>query len=207
MGKSSNEVKETEAEKAAAEVAKEQWQTYQTDLKPYENLFMAKVEDMNSEDQYDKLAGATNLGYSNSFGKAREQTAQGLASAGVDPTSGKYQATMDGITSDQTVGLIDATNRAQSSQQDKYVAGLKDIQSIGQGQKAEALQGYDNIASNSLRKSVSDASASAESRQNIAGTVGSAAGMGLNYYLHQPKEKPETPEIDTTTKKPFTGGF
>ena len=204
MGKSSNTVKETEAERAAAEVAKEQWGMVQTNLKPYEGLFMTKVEDMNSQDQYDKLAGATNLGYSNSFGKAREQTAQGLASAGVDPTSGKYQATMDGITSDQTVGLIDATNRAQSSQQDKFVAGLKDIQSIGQGQKAEALQGYDSIASNSLRRSVNDASASAESRQNIAGTVGSAAGMGLNYYMHQPKT---TPEIDTETKKPFTGGF
>lgn len=191
MGKSggggSNEIKETAAQQAAAKVAAKQWNMYQTELKPFENLFMQKVAELNGKGEYQARAAEAGLGYATSFGQAREAAGTELAAAGVDPTSGKYQATMDDLTSEQMAGQADTVARAQTSQQDKYVAGLKDIVAIGAGQKAEAVQGYQNIADSSMRKAASEAEmAHRKNLSNRAGTaslVGAVAGAGANYGL------------------------
>ncbi|ECO0902067.1 hypothetical protein AA449_26360, partial [Salmonella enterica subsp. enterica serovar Newport] len=106
----------------------------------------------------------------------RHQAANQLTAAGIDPGSGKFQETMNDISGEQAIGQIDATNRAQSSQADKYVAGLQDVVALGAGQKADALQGYNSLAENSLRKAGMDAQAAYMRRQGNASLVG--AGMG-----------------------------
>ena len=58
----------------------------------------------------------------------------------------KYQAAMSNLETDQALSQTDTTNRAQSSQQDKYVAGLCDVVSIGAGQKAESMAGTGDVA-------------------------------------------------------------
>ncbi|MDI3431716.1 hypothetical protein QLG02_15365 [Aeromonas sp. V90_14] len=188
MGKGgSNEIKETEAQKAAADVATEQWNIYKSDLQQYEDVFMDKVDDLNSEREYDKLAGTAALGTAQSFGEARSGLADSLAAGGVDPTSGKYQSAMSNLETDQALSQTDTTNRAQSSQQDRHVAGLKDVVSIGAGQKAEALAGMGDVANTSLRKAASDAQTSFQSKQATAGLVGAVAGAGTAYGLGQLK--------------------
>lgn len=184
MGKGgSNEIQETEAQKAAASVAMEQWDLYKTDLQPYEDLFMEKVDDLNSEGEFDKLAGTAALGTAQSFGEARAGLADSMAASGVDPTSGRYQEVMEGLTTDQALSQTDTANRAQSSQQDKYVAGLKDVVSIGAGQKAESLAGIGDVATTSLHKATSDAQSSYQSQQATAGLVGTLAGSATSYGL------------------------
>lgn len=203
MGGGASSVEETAAEKEAAAVAKEQWDLYKSELSPYENLFMDKVDKLNSEQQYQDIAGDTNLSYQSQFGQARDNAATSLASAGVDPTSGKYQAAMDNITGQQVTGQIDTTNRAQSAQADKYVAGLQDVVSMGQGQKAEALSGFGSIAGNAQNEAIADASTAQANKNATAGAVGAVAGAGLASYMNY---KP-TSATDLTAKKPFTGSF
>ena len=54
MGKGgSNEIQETEAQKAAASVAMEQWDLYKNDLQKYEDIFIEKVDALNSEGEFD----------------------------------------------------------------------------------------------------------------------------------------------------------
>ena len=204
MGKGSSSVKETSAEKAAAGVANEQWSLYKSELSKYEDIFMDKVDDLNSDQQYDKLAGTAALGSAQAFGEARQGLADNLAAGGVDPTSGKYQSAMDSLETNQALSQTDNTNRAQSSQQDKYVAGLKDVVSIGAGEKAEALAGYNSIANNSLSKAVNDAQVSQSNSAATSGAVGTAAGMGLSYYMNTPSS---AASASSETKKPFTGSF
>lgn len=184
MGKGggSNEVKETENERAAAEVASKQWGLYSNELKPFENLFMQKVDNLNSEQKYTDIADDTNLGYQSGFGQARVQAATSLAASGVDPSSGKFQGALDDITSDQVVGQIDTTNRAQNSQADKYVAGLQDVVAMGAGQKADSLAGYSNIANISMQRAQSDAQRSLSNRQAVAGVVGAVGGAAARMY-------------------------
>ena len=182
MGKGgSNEIQETEAQKAAADVAMEQWQLYKNDLQQYEDIFMDKVDDLNSEGEFDKLAGTAALGTAQSFGEARAGLADSMAASGVDPTSGRYQEAMEGLATAQALSQTDTTNRAQSSQQDKHVAGLKDVVSIGAGQKAESLAGMGDVATTSLRKATSDAEASFNEHSALTNGLGTAAGLYAAY--------------------------
>ncbi|WP_145543902.1 hypothetical protein [Yersinia frederiksenii] len=181
-GGGSTEIKETSQELAAAEIAGKQWALYESDLKPMENLFMTKVDNMNNESKYDDAAGTVNLGYQQEFGKAKQQAATELSAGGVDPSSGKFQGTLQTLQSDQVAGQIDTTNRAQTSQQDKYVAGLQDVVAMGAGQKADALSGYSNIASQSLNKATSDAQRSLSDRQAVGQLVGAAGGLAARSY-------------------------
>ena len=205
MGKGSSEIKETSAEKAAAGVAKEQWDLYKNELSQYEDQFMEKVDDLNSEQKYNDLAGDTNLAYQQAFTQARSNTADSLASAGVDPTSGKYKATMDDLTEQQIGKQIDTTNRVQTDQANKYVAGLQDVVSMGAGQKAEALSGYSSIATNAQKQAISDASTAQSNASATAGAVGAVAGAGLSYYMNKPGSTTDT--WQPSNKKPFTGSF
>ncbi|VFB10098.1 Uncharacterised protein [Aeromonas salmonicida] len=184
MGKGgSGKVEETAAQKALAEVVMQQWQLYQNELKPYEDLFMNKVDDLKREEEFDKLAGTAALGTAQSFGEARQGLADGMAAAGVDPSSGKYQEAMKELEADQALSQTDTANRAQSSQQDRYVAGLKDVVSMGQGQKAEALAGYNSLASTSLNKAAMDAQSKFNNKQAVMGLVGALGGAATAYGM------------------------
>lgn len=202
MGKGggSNEIKETEAQRAAAAVAMEQWQLYKNDLQQYEDIFMNKVDDLNSESEFGKLAGTAALGTAQSFGEARAGLADSMAAGGIDPTSGKYQSAMSDLETDQALSQTDTTNRAQSSQQDKYVAGLKDVVSIGAGQKAESLSGMGDVANTSLRKAAFDAQNSFADKQATAGLVGAVAGAGTAYGMQSLRDSKLKMEKDFNTQ-------
>ena len=200
MGKGgSNEIQETEAQKAAASVAMEQWGLYKNDLQKYEDIFIEKVDDLNSEGEFDKLAGTASLGAAKTFGDARKGQADAMAASGTDPTSGRYQEAMEGLETDQALSQTDTANRVQSSQQDRHVAGLKDVVSIGAGQKAESLAGMGDVATTSLRKSVNDAQISFQNRQATAGMVGTVLGAGASYGLSNLKAPTVTSNSDVAS--------
>ncbi|WP_437216715.1 hypothetical protein [Pectobacterium sp. LFLA-215] len=189
--KGSNEIKETSQQHAAADVARQQWDLYQGELKPYENIFMDKVEELNDQQKYDGIAGDVNLGYQQAFGQVRRQAADGLASAGVDPSSGKFQGGLKDIATDQVTGTIDATNRSQTDQQNKHIAGLQDVQAMGAGQKAEAMQGYQGIAAASQQKAISDAQSSLSKQQASKGLISTVGGALVSKGLSSlPKSTP-----------------
>lgn len=189
--KGSNEIKETSQQHAAADVARQQWDLYQGELKPYENIFMDKVDALNDQQKYDGIAGDVNLGYQQAFGQVRRQAADGLTSMGVDPSSGKFQGGLKDIATDQVTGTIDATNRSQTDQQNKHVAGLQDVQAMGAGQKAEAMQGYQGIAAASQQKAISDAESSLAKQQATKGLISTVGGALVSKGLSSlPKSTP-----------------
>ncbi|WP_270828899.1 hypothetical protein [Aeromonas sp. QDB20] len=177
----------------------EQWDLYKNDLQKYEDIFIEKVDDLNSEGEFDKLAGTASLGAAKTFGDARKGQADAMAASGIDPTSGRYQETMAGLETDQALSQTDTANRAQSSQQDRHVAGLKDVVSIGAGQKAESLAGMGDVATTSLRKSVNDAQISFQNRQATAGMVGTVLGAGTAYGLASLKAPTVTSNSDVAS--------
>ncbi|EGR6730039.1 hypothetical protein I7877_001111 [Salmonella enterica] len=184
-GGGSNEIRETSQQKAQAEIAMKQWRLYSDRLKPMENLFMSKVDRLNDDDKYQNLAGVTNLGYQKQFGEARSQTAGQLTAAGVDPSSGKFQEAMNALNSEQATGQTDTTSRAQTSQADKYIAGLQDVVALGAGQKADALQGYNSLAETSLQKAGMDAQSAYMRRQGNASLVGAGLGALGGYAINK----------------------
>lgn len=187
MGKGgSTSVKETSYQKAQADVAAEQWATYQNDLKQYEDLFMDKVDNLNDGSNYTQLAGDAGVQTTSAFGDSREKLATNLMASGVDPTSGKYQAAMDDVTNAQVSSQVDTTSRAQNDQASKYTAGLSDVVALGAGQKADALEGYSSLANSSGQKAIADAEADYNSKASMLNTIGTAAGAYAAYKTGTP---------------------
>lgn len=179
MGGSSNKVEETAAEKAASKVAVEQWNLYDSELKQYEDIFMQRVDNFNSESNMADAKASVDLNYSKQFGEARQQTADKMLASGVDPSSGKFKGTLSDLATDQALSQGDSINRAQVNEQDKYVVGQQDVVAIGMGQKAEGLAGMDSTASMSTSKAINDAQVSFNRRSSNAQLVGTLAGMGV----------------------------
>ncbi|MBY3789585.1 hypothetical protein HPQ32_14260 [Photobacterium carnosum] len=201
-GGGDNEVKETAAQIAAAEVANKQWDIYNNELKGFEDTFMQRVDNFNSASNMANTKQDTDLAYATTFSDARESAQDQLASAGVDPTSQKYQQTMSGISSDQTIQQADTVNRAQTAEQDKHMAGLQDITAMGMGQKSEALSGMGNVADSSIRKAQTDAQDAFNRRASNQQLVGTIAGAGASYGLRGVSKvtpKPTTPALSTGT--------
>lgn len=182
----SNEIPETAQQYAQAQVARQQWALYESSLKPWEDVFMQSVDKLNSETEYADIAGTANLGYQSQFGEARKQAATQLAASGADPGSGKFQSTLAALEGDQAAGMTDTASRAQTSQADKYIAGLQDVTALGAGQKAQALAGFDNLADTSLRRAGASAQAALTRKQGTGAAFGAGIGalgaLGLSKY-------------------------
>lgn len=183
-GGGSAEVKETAAEQAQAEVAESMWNLYQQKLAPYEDMFIRGVDKLNSSDAYTKAAGDTSLNYSSQFSNARDQAGDSLTSAGVNPGSGKFGATQDSLTRQQSFSQNDAVNQAQSSNADQYVGGLEDALAIGSGQEAGNMQSLGSLADASNQSAISDARAAQTNALGNQSALGSLVGAGAGYGVH-----------------------
>ncbi|WP_340533108.1 hypothetical protein, partial [Escherichia coli] len=115
----------------------------------------------------------------------RRGLADNLTASGVDPSSGRFNAVMNASKSDQSTGQIDTTTRGQVSQADKYIAGLQDIVALGAGQKADAMQNFNSLADNSLKKAQSDAQSAYAKQQGRASLVGAGLGAAGAFAMHR----------------------
>lgn len=188
-GGGSVEVKETETQKAQAEVAESMWELYQQELAPYEDVFIQDVNKMNNPLAYQKAAGDTNMSYSSQFSDARDNAANSLTSAGVNPNSGKFGTTQNSLTRQQAFQENDAINQAQSSQADQYVGGLEDALAIGSGESAQNMSALDNLSNASNKAAISDARSAetaslAQPDALSLANSGIRAGMGGVGFYH-----------------------
>lgn len=207
MGGGSNEIEETAAQKAAAEVAKKQWDLYNNELKGFEDTFMQRVDSFNSDSNMDAVKQDTDLAYAKNFSEAKNQAATDMAAQGIDPSSAKFGETLSKMTSDQVVQQADTVNRAQTAEQDKHVAGLQDVVALGMGQKSEALAGMGDVADASLRKATQDAQDAFNKRAATQQLIGSAAGAAGSAYLRSANQiKPVAPQAPVPALSTATHG-
>lgn len=204
-GKKDNQVKETAAEIAASQVAVKEWNLYNRELKQFEDVFIQRVNNLNSQSNMAEVKQGADLSYQREYGKARDATATQLASRGVDPSSGQFRATLNSLASDQALAQADTVNRAQVNQQDKYVVGKQDIVAIGAGQKAEGLAGITDTAHLSANQAAQDAASAFNRRSATAQTVGSLAGVGASVYLNRAQPETQFVNADVNTLKGQAG--
>ncbi|HIF9385085.1 TPA: hypothetical protein ACX6R1_000981 [Photobacterium damselae] len=182
-GRKTPKVQETEAQRAAIEVAKKQWDLYQNELRPYEMDFIERVKALNTPAHLEKTAQQVRLAYGAQYQQGQQRLAQHLTSQGIDPSSGRYQTALSSLAQEQALGQADTVNRAQSSEQDKYVAGLQDVSAIGMGQKATALAQMGDVANLSLRSATRDALDTFNRHAANKQWMGTALGIGTSAAL------------------------
>lgn len=184
-GGGDNTVKDTPEQRQLAQVAAEKWNFAQEKLAPLENAYMESVGDMTTDANMSYIAGGTLQSQQQAVSEATEQAGMQLSQAGIDPSSGRAQSVMSGITLGGASAGGETLGRAQFEQENQQVRGLQNIVAIGQGQAGQAQQGLSSIAS----QSAVDARQTAANRFNRRSAnlqlLGQVAGAGASSYLNK----------------------
>lgn len=185
MGGGDNKIEETPEQKALAEVAMSRWQDYQTLFRPYEDKFMRRVDNLNTEQKFSQAGNMASAAVGGEFSNAINQSAMRLGAAGINPQSGLFQQELIKLEQQKARVKADTVNQAQVAQQDRYTSGLENIVAMGQGQATSAMSGMGDIASNANRYASNEAQNqyrnNMDNQQAIGGVIGAGTRYGLNY--------------------------
>lgn len=176
----SSDIPETEEQRALAEVASEKWAMFESEFKPVRQEFINEMLANNNESKYTDLAESVSTDAAVMLEKEAQGAAGNLAAQGVDPTSGRYQATMGKIASDSAVITADTVNRAQSTQQSQYLQGLGNVMAMGEKKSMQATQGLSDVATASVESAMRSASDKAQSRSDAKTGLGLVIGAGYD---------------------------
>lgn len=191
-GGDSNEIKETADQKELMSIALDKFKRYRTTYPDIENKFFDQVQNTDSETNLQAIAneGAANVN-SVTSGQA-QQAIQSLNQNRVNPNSGQFKQAITGLGDQGAINRADNVSRSQQSLQDARLSGLQSITALGQGQEAQAIQGFGNIAANSQQQAINSGFNSFNRRQGNAQTAATALGAGaaiaMNYDPYGNKE-------------------
>ena len=192
MGGGDNEVKETAYEKELAKVYGEQWDYYEKNIVPVENQVIDEAKTSNDASVYQGISDDTNLGYQKSFSDTSKQTLDTMSANGIDPSSGKAKGAISSLSDIEASVKADATSRSEIAGQERYIDKMSNVMAMGQGESQQAVASLNDIAVNSQRKAVSDASISRQNKSNVMSTLGAVGGAYTSNAL-----KAKTPDSFT----------
>lgn len=189
-GGSDNDIKDTPEQKYLAQVAAEKWNLAQEKLAPLEDKYMASVEQMDSEQNMSYIRGRTMQAQTQALGDAQDGYAKGMAKAGIDPSSGRFQGEMTGLALDVADSGGETLGRAQFEQDNQKILGLQNVVAIGQGQSGRAQAGLSGLAQESASDAISEATQKFNRRSANLQLIGTVAGAGTRYGMQNDWFKP-----------------
>lgn len=173
-------IKETREEQELARIAGEKWKHYQENYVPIENRYMQEVDKMDTEGAYDFARGASGSATAAAFADPKQRMHEDLTSAGVNPNSGKYKASMSRVADAQGLSSADSMSRSTIDQQDQFVQGVSNISALGRGQATAAQAGLTDVAGTAANKAASDAFSAWNSRSANVNAAGAVFGAGAH---------------------------
>ncbi|MGB0662774.1 MAG: hypothetical protein ACPGMR_03185 [Pontibacterium sp.] len=185
----SQEVEESEEQRALAQVGAEQWNYAQETLVPLQDMYIEKVNQMDSQANKDFLEGKTNIGMQSGLASGFDQVVSGASGAGLDLSSGALKGGLvDSALGSAQVGG-DTAARALTQQDELKVQGLQNVVAMGAGQETQAIAGLADSASLAQSTARQNATNSFNRRSANLQTLGTIAGAGTSYYQNQPTMK------------------
>lgn len=172
-------VKDTPEQKALAKVSASKYNYYEQELLPVRNSWIEDMRENNDESKFTQLSGDVAIGNSEIFAGQQSEAMEALNSNNINPNSARYKATMGKVVDDQAKVGADVLNRAQSIQQDNYVAGLSSVVALGEGRSAEAIQGMSDLASSANEQARADTKSKLNNNMMLT-----EAGAGLAGYAY-----------------------
>lgn len=130
-----------------AEIARDQWERYQTIYAPLEEGMVREAQNYDSPENFARAAGDASATVSSQFSKARDRLTR---TPGLDPSTPGAQAGLMGLELSQAA--VDATqqNAARQKVKDTAYARKTDALSLGKGLPATASSMLATSASNNL---------------------------------------------------------
>jgi hypothetical protein len=173
---------ETKEEQAFAEIAGKKWKYYEDNVRPLEQAYFNDVNDLNTDGARDFASGVAGSSTAAQFDNARKQAAESLNSAGINPASGRYQATMSGLSDYQGAATTENKTMAENSVDDQYIGGMQNISAIGRGQSTTTQAGMGDLALSAANKARSDAYSAFNNRAGTVNAVGAIGGLAAYRY-------------------------
>lgn len=177
------EVKETPAEKAAAERAQKSWERYQQVGVDAENKYMANVDQMKSDWQHNVVAGESSKALTEKFDQASDSLALNEFNSGADPSSGRFQGNQAGLSEAKVSTVSDTLTEGAQLQHDRHAANLGNVVAMGSNQSTTATMGLNDLArresSAATTSAINDYKDNADDRE----LAGMATGAGLSMAM------------------------
>lgn len=184
-GGGSGQVKETAAQIALADHAKQLMDDYQQRWLPVQKNLGAQIEAEGQPDSWQRTEakGKANADSQMQFAQAEGGVEKALSNRGVAPGSGRFDLGVTGMGLDKakSSGLNQMVSDERISQ--AYTEGLGAMTAIGQGQSAQVSNGMAQQARDSAVQAQADAQASMMGEEGTAGAVGTALGFAAQQGL------------------------
>lgn len=169
-GGGSSQVKETAAQKASAEVAMNNYNDYMSTIMPVQEKFISDV----TADPTNRENLVT--------GQANANIAQKVGTPAIDPNAGMSSASTVGLANT----MSDAQIKGRQAVDTQRLTGEQAIVDLGMGENSTAQLGLSDLASQSVKQSISNQQSSQYSddadMSAAASGLGAAAGMATNIY-------------------------
>ncbi|CBV42516.1 hypothetical protein [Halomonas elongata] len=184
-GGGSTDIEDTPEQRHMAEVAAEKWNYAQEQLAPLENEYMQDVGQMTTPSRMGYIEGQASQGQMQATHDLMGEASGKLNQAGIDPSSGRAQSVMTGLSLDAAEAGGSQMGRGQFEQENQQVQGLQNIVAMGQGESGQAQAGLSTVASYAQSDARSDAVQSFNRRSANLQLLGQVAGAGTRYGLDQ----------------------
>jgi hypothetical protein len=186
-GGGSNEVKETEAEKAQNATAVKMWNHYQQTFAPLEDRLAGEVR--TSPGERAQAEGLATAATAQQFAPNEDKMRTGLFAHGFNPGSPGFAAHAAGLhtMAGQSAGGNAAATANALSNNEAY--GLLGVSQLGRGDTDNALKMGENAAREAQNQAQSDAqialNKSLARNQLIGGALGAGAALGEHHFTQQ----------------------
>lgn len=188
MGKSSKaEIDETEEQKELAAIAVEKFNYFENDLKPVRDLWLKETQAGNDGSKFTNLNGSINADVSALTNEQLTGTQKQLNAAGIDPTSGRYQASLGDVGLEMAEVGTETLSRAQNTQQDNYVAGLGNAVAMGEKKSVQAVDGLSDVAAKSADHAKQTLRNKLNAKDDLTTGAATLATVGLDTALNGKK--------------------
>lgn len=169
--------KETEEQRALAQIAAERFNRYKEVFAPLEDQYIQQVMDIRSQGNYETAGGLASSAFQQNFQTAQDQLQNQMFQQGVDPSSGAFQENSAAMRRAQAVRQGVGVSDAKIANTDRFYSGLRGIMNLGQGQAATAVEGMADIAQQAQQR----ANQAAENAFNSSSAMRSGVAAGLGY--------------------------
>lgn len=185
MGKGSKpEIEETAEQKELAAIAAERYDYFEKNLMPVRQVFIDEALDSNNAANYQKLAGTVQADAKTMLNDHLNGAEASMKSAGIDPTSGRYAAGVGEAAKSAAEITSDTVNRAQSQQQDNYVANLGNVIAMGEKKATQAIDGLSDVAAKSADHALQSVNSRLQRRDDVKTGLATVGTIGLDTALN-----------------------
>lgn len=173
---------ETEAEKAAADVAVKE-HDFARELDFVKDEYRDRVDRLGTEEMQNAVKGTANINAQSQVNNASNSVNLNLQQKGIDPSSGRATSTNTVIDSSggEALGLSDA--ESSFALDSAHLEGKNNSVAMALGEKTKAIAGLQDIASGANSLASAKAKKDFNDKAATSSAVGTATGLGLSAYL------------------------